>query len=141
MDNLDQRAAVSKIVGVLRRATRFVKVLPFAYLLVFALYTLACPFVPDKLLCAVDGLFVVSPAISGVFFVLSKIFRLCRWHMAACLIPTASNIEGLIDSFVVTLTGSEVVAINLILGISTVVFIVSANKHLYGRKAILTRTA
>lgn len=141
MDSPDQRAAVSKIVAILRRATRLVKVVPFLYLVVFALYMLLCPFVPDEVLCAIDSVFVVSPAVSGLFLILSRVFRLCRWHSAACAIPTSSSIEGFIDNYVITLTSSEVVAINLILGVGTIVFIILANTHIYGRKAIPARNS
>ena len=136
MDSPGQRNAASKIILVLRRATRLVKILPFVYLLVFTAYMLMCSFVPDAVLCALDGLLVVSPAVSGLFVVLSRMFNLCRWHIAACLIPTASNVEGFIDGFLVTLTSPEVIAINLAIGVGSLLFLISANNHFYGRKAI-----
>ena len=102
MDSPDPSDAVSSVIRILRKATRLVQLAPFAYLVFYAVYILACSFVPDELLSAADAIMFASPATTGGMLVASRLFKLCRWHKAACLIPFSSQLEGYIDEFLGT---------------------------------------
>ena len=136
MDSQDRRAAVSRLAGILRRATRLVKIAPFVYALAFAVYMLLEPFLAETLDCAADSILAMSPFATGFIVAFSRLFGLCRWHLAACLLPLSGKVESLVDNFVIVFTQEEVMAINIMIGLASLVFIICANCHLYGRKAI-----
>lgn len=134
MDNPDQRSAVKAAFAILRKATRIVQLAPFAYLCFYAVYLLAGPFAGDNMLGLADSLMMVSPVTTIGFLVASKLFKLCPWHKIACLLPSASQVEGYIDSFVITLTQEEIFFINTAIGILALVYLAAAVKHFfYGR--------
>ena len=86
----------------------------------------------------IDSAITAAPLITILTFVTAKPFRLCIWHKIACSIPILSNIEGYIDSFIITFTQEEVIAINAILGIASLVFIILAvRRFTNGRKRVL----
>lgn len=131
MDSPDPQGAVSSVVRILRKATRLVQLAPFAYLVFYVVYLLTCSFMPEGLLCAADAVMLVSPATGGGMLVASRLFKLCRWHKAACLIPFASQLEGCIDSYVVTFTQSEIVIINTAIGLAALTFLALAFRHFF----------
>ncbi|MBO6170530.1 MAG: hypothetical protein J6O51_11285 [Bacteroidales bacterium] len=92
---------------------------------------LACSFVPDELLSAADAIMFASPATTGGMLVASRLFKLCRWHKAACLIPFSSQLEGYIDTFVITFTQQEIIIINTAIGLATLAFLVVAFRHFF----------
>ena len=131
MDSPDLHGAVSSVIRILRKATRIVQLAPFAYLAFYAVYLLTCSFVPDEWLCAADALLFISPVTGGGMLVASRLFKLCRWHKAACLIPFSSQLEGCIDSFVITFTQQEIILINTAIGLAALLFLVLAYKHVF----------
>ena len=134
MDNPGQQGAASSGVKKMRRLTRFIQLAPFAYVLLYALYMLLGSVLPDETLCAIDSVMIDSPLMTGGFMILSKLMNLCRWHKAAVLIPSASQLEGYIDSFVVTFTQEEIFFINLSIGILACCFFFIACRHfIHGR--------
>ena len=134
MDSPDRQDAANSGIKKMRRLTRFVQLAPFAYVLLYALYMLMGSFLPEETLCAIDSVMIDSPLMTGGFMVLSKLMNLCRWHKAAVLIPSASQIEGYIDSFVVTFTQEEIFFINLSIGILACCFFFIACRHfIHGR--------
>lgn len=136
MESRDRRSAVSAVIDILRRLTRIVQIAPFVYLLVYAGYLLFSWFLPEGVLGFLDSVVFLSPATSGGMLVLSRLLKLCKWHRTAILIPLSSQIEGYVDSFVVTFTENEIVAINVAIGLLAVAFVVLAFKHFFhdGRK-------
>ena len=116
----------------MRRLTRFVQLAPFAYVLLYALYMLMGSLLPEETLCAIDSVAINSPLVTGGMMVLSKLMNLCRWHKAAVLIPSTSQIEGYIDSFVITFTQEEIFFINLSIGLFSLLFLALAHKHFFG---------
>lgn len=116
----------------MRRLTRFVQLAPFAYVLLYALYMLMGSLLPEETLCAIDSVAINSPLVTGGMMVLSKLMNLCRWHKAAVLIPSTSQIEGYIDSFVITFTQEEIFFINLSIGLFSILFLAFAHKHFFG---------
>lgn len=136
MDSPDLNGAVSSVIRILRKATRIVQLAPFAYLVFYVAYMLLGVFVSEEALCWADSIMTVTPVTTGGMLVGSKLFKLCRWHKAACLIPCTSQIEGYIDSFVITFTQEETLFINSAIGILSLVFLILAIKHVtHVRKA------
>ena len=125
------RGAADYLVAVLRRVTRTVQLLPFAYLVLYALVLLTEPVLPEGLFCIVDDLSCTSPLSIGVMLLASRMLKLCIWHKTACVLPFASRITEYIDNYVVTFTQNEVVIINTILGILSLAFIVAAYRHFF----------
>lgn len=120
----------------MRRVTRLVQLAPFVYLAFYSVYLILGCFVPDDIVCLADGVMFSSPLATTAMLVLSRVLKLCRWHKTACLIPSASQIESIIDTYCFTFTQTEVVLINILLGVISFVFLVVANKHFFhdGRK-------
>ena len=129
MDNPDPRSAVSAVVAILRKATRFFQIIPFVYLFLYGLYMVAGAYASDEILCLADSILFASPVATVAMLAASKVFKLCRWHKAACLIPSSSQVEGYIDSFVFTFTQDEIFFINLAIGILSIVFLSLAIRH------------
>ena len=134
MDNQDPRSAVKAAFAILRKATRIVQLAPFAYLCFYAAYLLAGSFVEDNLLGFADSVMLLSPVTTIGLLVVSRLFKLCPWHKIACLLPTTSQVEGYIDSFVFPFTQQEIIYINAALGILAIVYVIAAIKHFYGCK-------
>ena len=129
MEAQDRRNAVSEVVSVLRRATRIVQVAPFVYLVFYAAYMLFGGFVSEETLCIADSFLTMTPTVIGGMLVLSRLFRLCVWHKVACLFPSLSQVEGYVDSYVVTFTQNEILIINITLGLCALAFLFIAVKH------------
>lgn len=130
MDNPDPRHdAVKSVFAILRRATRLVQLAPFAYLCFYAAYLLTGTFVEDSALSIADGIMLLSPVTTIGLLVASRLFKLCTWHKVACLLPTSSQVEGFIDSFVFQFTQQEVSLINALLAAAALFFLASAIRH------------
>lgn len=133
MDSQDPRGALSNLVVVLRKATRIVQMFPFVYLLVYAAYIIVniCSFEP--FVNWIDSVCLVSPITTGFLLVASRLFRLCKWHKAACLIPTSSNIESFVDSYILQFSQYELIAIYVVLLVAVLSFLIMAHKHFFSR--------
>lgn len=133
MDSQDQNGVVSRLVVVLRKITRIVQVLPFAYLLVLAIYLLTECVLPDWMLRIADNILnIPCIAIVGMIGV-GRILKLCVWHRAACLLPISTKVESYVDSFVITFTQNEVILFNTCLGILFLGFIAFAYRHFFAK--------
>lgn len=144
MDSQDrQRDAVSRVFGILRKVTRLVQLAPFVYLAFYSAYLIFGCFVQDDIVSLADGVMFSSPLATAAMLVLSRVLKLCRWHKAACLIPSASQIEGVVDSYLFSFTQVEIIIINILFGVVSLVFLIVANKHFFhdGRKANPLRNA
>ena len=129
MEAPDPSGAVSSIVRILRKATRIVQLAPFAYLVFYVAYMLFGYFASEEALCVADSMLTISPATTGMMLAGSRLFKLCRWHKAACLLPMTSQVEGYVDSFIITFTQEEIICINISIGIIALVFLVFAYRH------------
>lgn len=133
MDNPDQRSAVSGIIKVMRRITRVVQLAPFVYLLLLALYLLTESILPDWLLRVADnGLNMPMLGTIGLLGA-GRILKLCEWFKAACLLPMATKVENIVDSFVVVLTEPELVAVNISLAILFMAYLALSYRHFFAR--------
>lgn len=135
MESQDPRNAVNKLIRILKKGTRLVQIAPFVYLLFYGIYMIISLFASEEFLCFADSLFVARPVTIMGMLVASRLFELCIWHKAACLIPGISQVENYIDNYVITFTQEEVMAINLIIGLLSLLFLVKAHRHFfYGRE-------
>ena len=125
------RGAADYLVAVLRRVTRTVQLLPFAYLIIYAFALLTEPILPEGLFCLMDDMACVSPASMGVMLLASRMLKLCVWHKTACVLPFASRLTEYIDNYIVTFTQNEIVLINTLLGILVLAFIILAYRHFF----------
>lgn len=94
----DQERIVS-VINIARRATTTVKLLPFAYVFVYTLCTIAYFFVSDETQTVLDMLFYVSPLQIAFALIFSKIFKLCKWHKLECSLPLFPQVFVIIDTF------------------------------------------
>lgn len=131
MDNPDPNGAASPVIRILRRLTRFVQVTPFVYLLFYGVYMVFGSLVPDNYLGMADTLVGTTPITTTALLFASRLLKLCRWHKVACLIPSASQIEGCVDTFVFQFTEVEITLINVSLGIVAIIFLISAYRHFF----------
>ena len=133
MDSPDQRAAISRLIQVLRRITRVVQVIPFVYLALLSLYLLTESILPDWALRIADnGLNMPMLGTIGLLGA-GRILKLCQWFKAACILPVATKVENIVDSFIITLTQTELVAFNIILGILFITYISISYRHFFAR--------
>ena len=135
MDRQDPKGAVSRLVAVLRKITRIVQIIPFAYLLLLAVYLLTESLLPDWALGLADNMLYVHGGVIAGMLGAGRILKLCGWFRAACLMPIATKVESYVDSFVITFTQNEVIIINASLGMLFLLFTYLAYRHFFhGRK-------
>ena len=134
MDRQDQGGAVSHLVRILRKITRIVQLMPFAYLLLLAVYLLTESILPEWAVRIADNL-LNAPlyAIIGMLGA-GKILKLCQWFRAACLLPMATKVESWVDSFIIAFTQGEIIAINMFIGVAVLVFLALAYRHFFAWK-------
>ena len=97
------------------------RLVPFLYVCLYAAYLLASLILPENVVCVADSIMCVSPLATGGLLAASRIFGFCRWHRIACLLPSASQVEGCVDTYLVTLTQGEVIGINLCIAVGSVI--------------------
>ena len=132
MESRDPR--IERLVSVLRLITRIVQVLPFAYLLLLAIYLLVERSLPVWALRLADNLLNV-PVISFVgLLAAGKLLKLCAWYRTACLLPLSVKAECWIDAFVFTFTQREVIIINTLFGIVFMSFVAVSFYHFFHEK-------
>lgn len=130
MESQDQRAAVvSKVLWKYRKVVRILRVLPFAYLAVFAVISIGSGLMSERFASIVDCILFISPLASAVLLLLSGALGMCNWHRAACLLPYSSRVVTFIDTNLVTLTQNELTVINIAIGLLTAFFIFLAFRH------------
>lgn len=129
MDSQDPRSAVSGVLRILRKLTRCIQILPFAYLILYAVVLLTEPFESDAIYEAIGS--VAYAPLSGIAFLLflGRMLKLCVWHKAACLIPVSSRVTDFIDNYILQFTQGEVIIINTVLGVACLLFVILAIRH------------
>ena len=131
MENPDPNGAVSHLVAILRKITRVVQLLPFAYLLLFASYLLCESVLPDAIVRLADN--VLNTPLLAILVMLGagRLLRLCNWFKTACVLPITTKVEGYIDAFVFTFTQEEIIFINTAVGLLVAAFLILAIRHFY----------
>lgn len=133
MDNQDPRGAVSNLVAVLRRITRIVQMVPFAYLVFYAVYLMLNITASDVVVGWLDSFLTVTPLASAGMLFASRLLKLCRWHKIACIIPSTSDVGTYIDSNIFQFTQAEIVALHIVTILVSVGFLILANRHFFYR--------
>lgn len=133
MDSQDPRGAVSNLVAVLRRITRIVQMIPFAYLVFYAVYLMLNITASDVVVGWLDSLITVTPTATAILLFFSRMLRLCRWHKIACIIPSSSDVGSYIDSNIFQFTQAEITVLHIVAILVTVGFLLLANRHFFYR--------
>lgn len=129
MENQGPNGAVSHLVAILRKITRVVQLLPFAYLLLFASYLLCESVLPDAIARLADNVLNTPLLVILVMLGAGRLLRLCNWFKTACVLPLTTKVESYIDAFVFTFTQEEIILINTTIGIISLVFLILAIRH------------
>lgn len=109
-------------INVLRKATIFVKIVPFIYALIFLVCMIPYWCCSEEVLNVIDECFYISPIVCLTFVRLSYIFKLCNWYRLQCCLPMFPLPIVLIDENIYNF-GLELAYINLCLTI--LIFILS----------------
>ena len=131
MDSPDQRGAVSRLVLILRKITRVMQVLPFAYLFVLALYLLSEFALPGWAGRIADNVLNLPCLVFVGMIAAGRLLKLCAWHRAACLLPLGVKLESYVDAFIVSLTQIEVISLNTFFGVFYLSFLFLAYRHFF----------
>ena len=133
MDNPDQRAAVKTLVEILRKITRVAKIMPFVYLGILALCMAADCILPEWACRVADS--ALNLPIYGIVGMcgIGRLLKLCAWHRTACLLPSATKIASYIDSYVITFTQGEMLALHIIFALSYITFLALSYRHFFAR--------
>lgn len=114
------------LISTLRRATTAVQILPFVYtalyIIVLALYT-TCG---QQTQIALDSLFYVSPICILAFLILSRIFKLCRWHKTACVLPILPQAISLIDYYIYSFSAVSAYVFNGSIILMSILLLIAA---------------
>lgn len=98
-------------INVLRKTTSFVKLVPFAYALIFLLCMIPYWCCTDETLTILDECFYISPIVSLTFIRMSYLLKLCNWYRLQCALPIIPLPIVIIDENIYEF-GSEVRWIN-----------------------------
>lgn len=99
---------------------------PFVYALGYIVILLIYNTASDIILDVLDDLFYISPVVIIVNLVYSRILKFCVWHKVACLLPIIPEAANLCDPFFVEYSLAHVQIINITVGITSILFIISA---------------
>lgn len=100
MESKEHKQIIAAI-NVLRRVTKFIKLVPFAYALIFILCTIGQSLYSIEASECIGLIFYVSPIVSLTFVWLSYPIKLCNWYRFQCCLPMFSIPFTLIDENVV----------------------------------------
>ena len=136
MDSQDPRAAIRKITSLLRKVTRIIQLIPFVYLAVYSLSAFSETQMSEELLCLRDSILAVSPVVNTGFLLFSRLLELCRWHKIACFLSFGTPAADYVDCYLFQFTQTEVVVINMSLAVVSVIFLLAANYHFFGKHEV-----
>lgn len=92
---------LGRIIGILRNVTLAVKLIPFAYALLYIISILSYSFCSEKILLWVDMTFYVSPISIIFLLILSRTLKLCKWHRMECMLPLMGFGAIFINDFII----------------------------------------
>lgn len=109
-------------IDILRRTTKFVKLVPFVYALIFLLCMIPYWCCGDETLTIIDECFYISPIVSLTFIRLSYLLKFCNWYRLQCVLPIMPLLIVIIDENIYEF-GSEARWINF--AITILIFLLS----------------
>lgn len=92
---------LGRIIGILRTATKVVKLIPFAYALLYIISILSYSMCSENVSIWVDMIFYVSPISIIFLLILSRTLKLCKWHRLECVLPLMGFCAVLINDFII----------------------------------------
>ena len=138
MDNKEKGVDFKKYIIILKKATRTVQLIPFAYTVFYIAVLISYSFASEPVLKALDTIFFVSPLCMSGMLILSKVLHLCNWHRMACILPLIPQVFSFIDYYIINLTEIEAASVNWIIIAMSILLLISAYKVFFanGRKEI-----
>lgn len=92
---------LGRIIGILKTATKVVKLIPFAYALLYIISILSYSMCSENVSIWVDMIFYVSPISIIFLLILSRTLKLCKWHRLECVLPLMGFCAVLINDFII----------------------------------------
>ena len=92
---------LGRIIGILKTATKVVKLIPFAYALLYIISILSYSMCSENISMWVDMIFYVSPISIIFLLILSRTLKLCKWHRLECVLPLMGFCAILINDFII----------------------------------------
>lgn len=92
---------LGRIIGILRTATKVVKLIPFAYALLYIISILSYSMCPENVSIWIDMIFYVSPISIIFLLILSRTLKLCKWHRLECVLPLMGFCAILINDLII----------------------------------------
>lgn len=89
---------IRKVFGIVKDATKTVKIFPFAYAFLLLLILPIATFGDYDTAQWIGALFYESILFMALFIRLSYIFKLCKWHRLQCILPLLPQIIEQIDA-------------------------------------------
>lgn len=92
---------LGRIIGILRTATKVVKLIPFAYALLYIISILSYSMCSENVSIWIDMIFYVSPISIIFLLILSRTLKLCKWHRLECVLPLMGFCAILINDLII----------------------------------------
>lgn len=92
---------LGRIIGILKTATKVVKLIPFAYALLYIISILSYSICTENVSIWVDMIFYVSPISIIFLLILSRTLKLCKWHRLECVLPLMGFCAVIINDFII----------------------------------------
>lgn len=92
---------LGRIIGILKTATKVVKLIPFAYALLYIISILSYSICTENVSIWVDMIFYVSPISIICLLILSRTLKLCKWHRLECVLPLMGFCAVIINDFII----------------------------------------
>lgn len=102
MENYDQ---IRVILNVVRKATKTIKIFPFAYALLMLILLPIASYCNYELALWLGAIFYMSIVMIALLFRLSYIFKLCNWYRLQCALPLLPQILDNIDEYIYQFDG------------------------------------
>lgn len=90
-----------RIIGILKTTTKVVKLIPFAYALLYIISILSYSICTENVSIWVDMIFYVSPISIIFLLILSRTLKLCKWHRLECVLPLMGFCAVIINDFII----------------------------------------
>ena len=108
--------------------TAAVQLMPFVYSVLYIISLTVGLFASNGVVKMFDMLFYASPVTVLSFLAFSRLLRMCRWHRAACLLPTIPQGISFIDYYIVQFPASTLFISIIILIVMSILLFISAYK-------------
>lgn len=102
--------------------------MPFLYTALYIVALTVALFASEEVVFVFDMLFYASPIVVGCFMILSRLLRMCRWHLTACALPLFPQAISFFDYYVVQIPASTLTISVTTLLIMAFVLLMAAKK-------------